>query len=812
MTTLMSIDVCCAVCGQTSSILEVCSTNACGSVDLDTRPPEMVRSTLPYGVQRCPACGYCAASLATAAAGIAARIADTAYRETLNRSDYPAKCNEFLCQAMLCQAGGDLAAALWATIHAAWICDDVGNAAAAVACRRATAALAQAAEANGIEWIEPAAASLMVRGDLLRRAGAFQEAMTIIDLALAAHPEPFLGDLLHFEKTLIEMADRAAHTVAEMTEYKVTGWLDKADKTATFDPTVDPARAAMVPLQQSEIAGLPYHQAKAVATRLVHGMQLQLAREADNAYDTEAVAILMDSGEKLGYVPRGSNAGIARRLDAGVTLGIWLTHVFWDREAPRGPKPKRIDIEIRSADSDDAPDKKTNDQASAVHVAMARAATPAMQWVSQSYWPTQFAFAAIEKARAALGRNALSEMLNQVDTAYKWAQEAWLVQHKLTPDTRNGWWSIGPQFNQATRDSGLGEDFALLQQALSRRATAAPTSERDTALALCLLRIESLWQQHLADFAKVPLGGGVSITIGLPPPLPPPFRPPPNMPLARRYTPLRRIEALRPLRRLLRVIQRVECQLPASTAGLHCLRLFNRDRTLVRAILRQLAHVLREQLRSLLTPDATGTCWEPDADYARMFPQLIPNAAKWSLVNQAVNLLEQEPPDLAAQQTLIAPLYLLQPETRHLRHGQRRRRVTDRELFIAEQLLRSAESLDMRDIVLGTCLLMPMDRRNRLYTQPLWQLFDALCAELFGKPRKAMLNDFPSLLAEEVPPLDFAIAAWRRAVADATDAGDPTPAECAARALLLEALVGYPGRWPDDLASRVPDMERLCPL
>jgi hypothetical protein len=41
MTTIHQEEVSCAVCGSAQRVMELGSTNAFGSMDLDTRPPEM---------------------------------------------------------------------------------------------------------------------------------------------------------------------------------------------------------------------------------------------------------------------------------------------------------------------------------------------------------------------------------------------------------------------------------------------------------------------------------------------------------------------------------------------------------------------------------------------------------------------------------------------------------------------------------------------------------------------------------------------------------------------------------------------------
>lgn len=219
MTTMCETEVSCAVCGEISQICEMVSTNSCGPSDLDGRPAEMKRSTIDYWVYRCPSCGYCAPDLSFAPQGTVDVIRADSYREALDKTDLPAKCNEFLCSAEICKASGDLGAAVWATIHAAWVCDDAENQAGAVRCRLQAESLGRAAEMKGLEWVNPATGAAALRCDFLRRAGAFPEAQAVIDSAFAASPEladPFFRRLLRFEQSLLTASDRSAHTVDEI--------------------------------------------------------------------------------------------------------------------------------------------------------------------------------------------------------------------------------------------------------------------------------------------------------------------------------------------------------------------------------------------------------------------------------------------------------------------------------------------------------------------------------------------------------------------------------------------------------------------
>lgn len=58
MTTLASTSKKCLVCGTVSQFSALQSTNSFGYSDLDFRPAEMKRSTMPYWIQECPCCGY----------------------------------------------------------------------------------------------------------------------------------------------------------------------------------------------------------------------------------------------------------------------------------------------------------------------------------------------------------------------------------------------------------------------------------------------------------------------------------------------------------------------------------------------------------------------------------------------------------------------------------------------------------------------------------------------------------------------------------------------------------------------------------
>jgi hypothetical protein len=93
-------------------------------------------------------------------------------------------------------------------------------------------------------------------------------------------------------------------------------------------------------LQRSTVAGFRHHEAPMLWPALRPGCLLDLVREADNASDSEAVAIYW-RGRKLGYLPRGENLMAASLLDRrrGLTARI-------QRLAPKAERNRRLCIEV----------------------------------------------------------------------------------------------------------------------------------------------------------------------------------------------------------------------------------------------------------------------------------------------------------------------------------------------------------------------------------------------------------------------------------------------------------------------------------
>jgi hypothetical protein len=214
MTTMLPVDVKCAICGTTSTHMVVASTSTFGAPDLDTRPPPLQRSTIADGIQRCPECGYCAPELSHSSVG----------REAVQRSDYANQLadpafseltNSYLCWARLCEGKADHSSAGWGALQAAWVCDDDDRTERSRDCRHRAALSFQRAWELGDSFASDAASEHCIVIDVLRRAGRFAEARQVLDASAKLQLDDLFVRILSLERLLIQAEDATCHTVDE---------------------------------------------------------------------------------------------------------------------------------------------------------------------------------------------------------------------------------------------------------------------------------------------------------------------------------------------------------------------------------------------------------------------------------------------------------------------------------------------------------------------------------------------------------------------------------------------------------------------
>ena len=210
----------CAVCGAVSEQTHIVSNTIVGPPDLDGRSPlEMGRFPLDWWMHRCPHCGYCAVEISEAAAGAGEAVRSEAYRQQLADPLMPDLARSFLCSALVANAAGGPGSreVVSALLCAAWVCDDAGDAPAAVRCRARAASVLEALRAAGGSYAdnEPSADDSLL-ADLYRRAGRFEEAGAAARAGLRRASTAFSHELLELQLRLVSARDTAAHDCDEV--------------------------------------------------------------------------------------------------------------------------------------------------------------------------------------------------------------------------------------------------------------------------------------------------------------------------------------------------------------------------------------------------------------------------------------------------------------------------------------------------------------------------------------------------------------------------------------------------------------------
>jgi hypothetical protein len=215
VTTIREVHETCMICGVEADFTALGSSNTLAPPDLDTRPAEMMRSTMHLWVRRCASCGYCAPSIAAGPEDAERTVRSEAYARQAEDDSVTELGRRFLCWSMVLEAAGEFAGAGWASIHAAWTCDDDGRPAPAETCRLRAADLFVWARSAGQRFAEQAGGEEALLADLLRRCGQFERAEDACDAGLRGEPEPLLRKILEYQRRLIGAKDRERHTVDE---------------------------------------------------------------------------------------------------------------------------------------------------------------------------------------------------------------------------------------------------------------------------------------------------------------------------------------------------------------------------------------------------------------------------------------------------------------------------------------------------------------------------------------------------------------------------------------------------------------------
>ncbi len=226
----------CAICGKKHESMVIMSTNSFGSSDLDTRPPQMMRSTLPYQVELCDECGYANVSIDYFLSDETEKIIKGPdYRrvfldETINKLS-----KAFLLAGNLYNLHEEYKTSGVLYLKAAWAFDDHNDIDNAISARKKAITafnkyLKQEFTEEEILYRfnnEKEKEDLnvkMVIIDLLRRSGSFDEAKSLAKELLKKVDDKLTKEILTFQIKLSRKKDTACHKVSEVKKESYFGW------------------------------------------------------------------------------------------------------------------------------------------------------------------------------------------------------------------------------------------------------------------------------------------------------------------------------------------------------------------------------------------------------------------------------------------------------------------------------------------------------------------------------------------------------------------------------------------------------------
>lgn len=222
MTTFFDMDITCCICGKTQKQQVLMSTNAFGSPDLDSRPPEMQRSTIDHWVQRCPSCGYCARDLSQCDPDIESIIKSSAYQSILQDSSLPSLAASFMAVSYQKQQVEKFSESAWAAIHAAWVCDDKDDRGGAKNCRLEAITMINKGKTLSQNLIKQAGGSELITIDLMRRAEMFEEALQLAEETITKDIEETIIKIIQFQIKLIHAKDTQTYTQSQAEKENVS--------------------------------------------------------------------------------------------------------------------------------------------------------------------------------------------------------------------------------------------------------------------------------------------------------------------------------------------------------------------------------------------------------------------------------------------------------------------------------------------------------------------------------------------------------------------------------------------------------------
>lgn len=205
MTTIHEEIKSCMHCGEKNKFIVLGSTSSFGLPDLDTRPVQLARQTIQYGVQRCPKCNYASNDIEEKLEFDDSILTSENYIKVLN-SDYPELAKNYILASMIKESVSDYFDAAMFMLNACWVLDDSN-----IDAKKERIITAKLLENNFDQDMVR-----MIAIDLYRRAREFDKAKTLINESKELIDDKYLHKVLLCHEVLIGMSDSECHNCTEI--------------------------------------------------------------------------------------------------------------------------------------------------------------------------------------------------------------------------------------------------------------------------------------------------------------------------------------------------------------------------------------------------------------------------------------------------------------------------------------------------------------------------------------------------------------------------------------------------------------------
>ncbi len=205
----------CVICGKEGKYPVIVSTNEFGARDLDLRPAEMRRSTMPAWVEECDSCGYVSHDVSKLPKDVdddtvKMILLSHQYAFTEDRYFTSDLAVKFYKHYILNRELKNHRGAFNSLVCAAWACDDADDKDNAAYCRKLAAEYVDTIfEQEGRDDN-----LLLQKADMLRRSGCFDE--VINQYSQASFENELFNKIARFQIEKAKLGDDSRYTVADV--------------------------------------------------------------------------------------------------------------------------------------------------------------------------------------------------------------------------------------------------------------------------------------------------------------------------------------------------------------------------------------------------------------------------------------------------------------------------------------------------------------------------------------------------------------------------------------------------------------------